>query len=675
MPVKIFCCYSHADEVLLNQLKSHLKPLQRENLIDVWHDRDISAGTEWEVEIKKQLESAEIILLLVSPDFMNSDYCYSKELQQALERYKAGEAKVISIILRPVYWQGTLGQLQVLPKDAVPVTDPLWHNVDRAFLNVVEGIRVVLNDIHIKETLNKADELYNDDECDDAITLYEQVIKLNPNYVEAYIGKGLSLEYLDRFEEALSAFEQAILLKPENAYAYELKGSILTDLGYYDQALLAYERAIQFDADNDLLYIFKGKTLQELNRAQEAIEAYDKAIQLNSLSILAYIGKGEVLNKIGQYSDALKILRQLLVELFGDKRNIPTEDELLHLALADLFPNINRSSDFTDVMHEASKGLKRQKIKHPPQGTTTYTYTTKYSVRSLRWSPDGKAIALIDGITLQVLDMAIERKKEKTYALHPLTLPRDMSDSTSIEDIAWAPNSQYIAIASYRGVLVWNFATRTLVTHYKGHNNFLTSDNTVHYVSWLPGGDCIASLKLDSNNIHIWQAFTGEKIRNIGFRGEKYSRFRPAWSPDGKYVAVISKGGRVEVLGAITGRNIFTLEEIYYTNIIGWSVDSRHFSAFGIKEINVWNATIRKVTTIYNSHFDFIHVGVWSPNGTYIASGGKDNIVQVWEATTGRTLFTYKGHKSAIIYLAWSPDGTLIASGDENGTIYVWQVF
>ena len=94
IPIKIFCCYAHEDEALLNKLKAHLKPLQRQGLIDVWHDRDIGAGAEWEQEIKDQLNAAQIILLLVSPDFMDSDYCYGIEMQRAIERHELGEARV-----------------------------------------------------------------------------------------------------------------------------------------------------------------------------------------------------------------------------------------------------------------------------------------------------------------------------------------------------------------------------------------------------------------------------------------------------------------------------------------------------------------------------------------------------------------------------------------------------
>src|SRR5690348_1349970 len=121
MAVKIFFCYAHEDEALLKQLKAHLIPLQREKLIDLWYDRDISAGTEWEQQIRQHLDAAQIILLLVSPDFMASEYINSIEMQRALERQQRGEARVIPIILRRVYWQGVLGNIQALPTDARPV--------------------------------------------------------------------------------------------------------------------------------------------------------------------------------------------------------------------------------------------------------------------------------------------------------------------------------------------------------------------------------------------------------------------------------------------------------------------------------------------------------------------------------------------------------------------------
>lgn len=159
MSIKIFFCYAHEDEQLLNKLKTHLRPLQRQGLIELWQDRDISAGTEWEQEISERLNEAQIILLLISPDFMNSDYCYSIEMQRALERHKRKETVAIPVILRYVHWQGEpLGNLQALPTDAIPVKS--WSDQDKAFYDVAEGIRKVVEEIN-KRSSNKTPEPVN----------------------------------------------------------------------------------------------------------------------------------------------------------------------------------------------------------------------------------------------------------------------------------------------------------------------------------------------------------------------------------------------------------------------------------------------------------------------------------------------------------------------------------
>jgi hypothetical protein len=127
---------------LRDQLAKHLKLLQREGVVTAWYDRQITAGSEWAGQIDKHLNSADIILLLISSDFMASDYCYDIELKRAMERHEAGEAIVIPVILRPTDWYGALfGKLQALPKNAQPVTR--WHNRDEAFLDIARGIRRV----------------------------------------------------------------------------------------------------------------------------------------------------------------------------------------------------------------------------------------------------------------------------------------------------------------------------------------------------------------------------------------------------------------------------------------------------------------------------------------------------------------------------------------------------
>jgi hypothetical protein len=142
-PIEIFYVYAHSDERLRKRLETHLSTLRQQGVITEWHDRKIVAGTDWKQSIDTHLTTAAIILLLVSPDFLASDYCYGVEMQRALARHAAGEASVIPVILRPVDWQGTpFAHLQCVPTEAKPVT--MWANQDEAFRDVAMAIRAVI---------------------------------------------------------------------------------------------------------------------------------------------------------------------------------------------------------------------------------------------------------------------------------------------------------------------------------------------------------------------------------------------------------------------------------------------------------------------------------------------------------------------------------------------------
>jgi hypothetical protein len=121
--IEIFFCYAHEDELMRSQLEKHLSIMKRQGQIVGWNDEEITAGRDWEKEVNIHLNTAQIILLLISSDFLDSDYCYSVEMKRALERHEAGEALVIPIILRPVHWaDAPFGKLQALPKHGRPVT-------------------------------------------------------------------------------------------------------------------------------------------------------------------------------------------------------------------------------------------------------------------------------------------------------------------------------------------------------------------------------------------------------------------------------------------------------------------------------------------------------------------------------------------------------------------------
>ena len=144
-PIEVFFSYAREDGELAQQFKKHLSILQLQGLI-TWYDLDMTPpGIDWREDINLHVDSAQIILILVSPDFLASNYAWD-EMQRALERHKSRTARVIPIILRPTFWKNTpLGKLHSLPRDGKAMT--AWQSFDLAYLDVTRGIRETIEDI------------------------------------------------------------------------------------------------------------------------------------------------------------------------------------------------------------------------------------------------------------------------------------------------------------------------------------------------------------------------------------------------------------------------------------------------------------------------------------------------------------------------------------------------
>ncbi len=183
--LSVFFSYSHKDEILRDELAKHLSLLQRDGTISTWHDRKITAGSEWANEIDKNLNTADLILLLISSDFLNSDYCHQVELKRAIKRHDAGEARVIPIILRPCRWQRAwFSKLQLFPKNGEPVTE--WKNIDGAFTNIVEGIENAIAEMQKAKTTSVAP--------------VQPPVNVNP--VELLSAKGINYRELEKLLKA-----------------------------------------------------------------------------------------------------------------------------------------------------------------------------------------------------------------------------------------------------------------------------------------------------------------------------------------------------------------------------------------------------------------------------------------------------------------------------------------
>lgn len=136
---RIFIAYARKDAELLEELRIHLRPLERTQRAVIWYDGKIEPGAVWEVAIKQNLHAADIILLLLSAHAIDSDYFYEKEMTDALKRHEQGEARVVPLIIKPCTWRATpLSKLQALPKDGKAVTS--WGDRDEAWNDAVESL-------------------------------------------------------------------------------------------------------------------------------------------------------------------------------------------------------------------------------------------------------------------------------------------------------------------------------------------------------------------------------------------------------------------------------------------------------------------------------------------------------------------------------------------------------
>jgi tetratricopeptide (TPR) repeat protein len=232
-PIRIYHSYAHKDSSLRDEFDKHLWSLKRSGKITTWYDEEIFPGTNWQYEINIHLDTADIILLLISPDFIASDYCYSMQMQRALERHRIRKVHVIPILLRPVDLEDTpIRTLQALPTNGKAITQ--WRSRDEGFLNVAKAIRHLVERLlqdaqdigtyqmppQTKEVWTAlGDTHYNAERYQEALVAYERALSLAPDDVNLHYYKGYTLLHLKRLKEAVKAFREATLLDPRDPVA------------------------------------------------------------------------------------------------------------------------------------------------------------------------------------------------------------------------------------------------------------------------------------------------------------------------------------------------------------------------------------------------------------------------------------------------------------------------
>lgn len=322
--IEVFCLSEEKDKDLRNELISHLYSLKRAKLITIsYFSKILRPGLDYRVEIQKHLETAHIILPLISANFFASDDLYEVKMKWAVERgLTGGVVRVIPILLRPVVWEDdpSLSRLVVLPTNHVPVTN--WADRNEAFKQIAETIRSVVYEILAILTTAEGDRHYRAKQLKEALAAYNQAIKYNHRYSLAYEKKGHVLLNQNNDEEACTAFEKALQLDPKNIHAYVGKGFALLKQGNNAQALADFERAIQLAPSFGHAYRGRGDVLLRYGYYEDALAAYEQALRLGSSSPELYLNRGDLFLAKGLYKEALNAYEKVLQSKAHEGQNI-----------------------------------------------------------------------------------------------------------------------------------------------------------------------------------------------------------------------------------------------------------------------------------------------------------------------------------------------------------------
>jgi tetratricopeptide (TPR) repeat protein len=374
-PLKLFISYSHRDDAWRRKLDVHLSQLRRERVFDIWHDRCLVAGERWETAIDERLADADVVLLLVSADFLDSRYAYGVEMTQAFEQSKQGRTRVVPVILHDCEWNSPdspLGKLQALPRNGVAISSMPARKVPTALTQVAQGLR------KLAKQLRKANGAQTNFvsppvacnsrnrwlvACAAALVLLGTLALISHRYGEREVDLGNRELRVGEYARAEQHFAAAERYWPLSAAAdagrrFVALGKMIPSLGEpetlgdFTRLLRQIEDSHPQDAQ---VWFFRG--LRDFNTgratgdpqlwAEAAPRAFAKASELDPLHSEAYAQLAFLFNQTCQPQQALRFIEQALesgseVSRPGARYRLQLASILVRIGTADSLARANQ---------------------------------------------------------------------------------------------------------------------------------------------------------------------------------------------------------------------------------------------------------------------------------------------------------------------------------------------
>ncbi|MBW4660396.1 MAG: TIR domain-containing protein [Drouetiella hepatica Uher 2000/2452] len=639
--IKIFYSYSRKDLDMRNTLEDHLAALRKANKIQTWHDLELEAGTEWEPAILNKLDTADIILLLVSHNFIASEYCFGTELKRAIARHDEGTARVIPIILRPCDWNQPyvpFSKLNVLPTHAEPITS--WADQDAAFTIVAQRIRETV------QSLTKAleeREVQKNSELEkvqlrgqQSLQTYNEDLSLDENQVDQISLEQIlsSLELKDIDQELVSNSSKEITdfsptrkEKPKDQTRNVSSRKKVSSSEEQDEAVEFANK------------VYTRKTRKSLSEIQEAIVrgAWDN----HSYKDIANNCKS---NPISLESVG-KRLWDILTESLGENVNKSNLRAIVKRHLQK-----NRTPIVEDRDRKYINGI---------ASTQICEYVNTLSGHS-GW---------VNSIAVSSSRQIISGSQDETIKIWDLDTAKYLRDlgnrffkgghSNRVNSVAISPDSRVLASASEDGtVIVWNLGTYSKMYQ-------LRHQGAVRCITISPDNQFLAS-GCSNHKIYIWNLVAGEESKKFIERDAIKALI---FSPDGQ-----------TLIGATEDKIVKTW------TIQNWSqqnlpIDSEsspdslalnengNLLAISYRDRKIKLIDLHRKEQLYSLSGQVVAL---SPDGEILATA-LDKEISLWKLETGELICPSVKAGNLVRSLAFSNDGLTLVSG-QGEEIKIWRI-